>query len=206
MHRHLNANEFSAFREGDHAAFKLVFDTYYQPLCYFTIKLIANRQDAEEIVLNSFQKLFERCAHMETAASIRSFLYITARNNSFDYLRSVKVLKINQQQFAEKMQDETFLQLEYEIKDELVELVRKAVNNLPAECSKIFRMLYYDELTPNEVAEILEISVSTVYNQKSRALQSLRIAMAGHPMAIALLLVMAAWIERPFVRLTSLPD
>jgi RNA polymerase sigma-70 factor (ECF subfamily) len=143
---------------------------------------------------------------METAASIRSFLYITARNNSFDYLRSVKVLKINQQQFAEKMQDETFLQLEYEIKDELVELVRKAVNNLPAECRKIFRMLCYDELTPNEVAEILDISVSTVYNQKSRALQSLRIALAGHPMAIALLLVMAAWVERPFVRLTSLPN
>lgn len=190
MLQYLNADEFSAFKEGDHTAFKLVFDTYYQPLYYFIIKLIANKEEAEEIALNSFHKLFERCAHMESAASIRSFLFVTARNNSFDYLRSVKVLKTNQKQFAEKMQDETFLQFEYEIKDELVELVRKAVNNLPAECRKIFKMLYYEELTPNEVAEILNISVSTVYNQKSRALQALRIALAGHPMAIALLLAM----------------
>jgi RNA polymerase sigma-70 factor (family 1) len=203
MYQHLNANDFSAFREGDHAAFKLVFDTYYQPLYYFTIKLIANREEAEEIALNSFHKLFERCSHMESAASIRSFLFVTARNNSFDYLRSVKVLKINQKQFAEKMQDETFLQFEYEIKDELVEMVRKAVNNLPAECSRIFRMLYYEDLTPGEVAEILNISVSTVYNQKSRALQALRIALAEHPMAIALLLAMTVYCQRPFARFAS---
>lgn len=193
--QHLDSNAFAAFRAGDHAAFRLVFDTYYQPLYYFIQKLIANKEEAEEITLNSFQKLFERHAVMETAASIKAFLFITARNNSFDYLRSVKTLKSHQKQFAVAMQDETFLQYEYEIKDELVELVRRAINNLPAECSKIFKMLFYENLTPNEVAEILHISVSTVYNQKSRAMQALRIALADHPLAITLLLATGIYMQ-----------
>ena len=206
MHQPLDVNQFSAFRAGDHAAFRLVFDMYYQPLYYFTKKLITHREEAEEITLNSFQKLFERCSLMETSASIKAFLFVTARNNCFDYLRATKVLKINQKQFAEKMQDETFLQFEFEIRDELVEMIRKAINNLPAECSKIFKMLFYEDLTPNEVAEILNISVSTVYNQKSRAIQALRIALADHTMAIAFILVTAGWLQGHFGRFSPLPD
>ena len=154
MHQHLDSNTFSAFREGGHTAFRLVFDTYYQPLYYFARKLVGNKEEAEEITLNSFQKLFERCAQIESLQAIKAFLFVTARNNCFDYLRTVKTLKTKQKQFAANMQDETFFLYEYEIKDELVELVRKAINNLPAECSRVFKLLFYENLTPNEVAEI----------------------------------------------------
>lgn len=195
MSQYLDHNAFAAFKKGDHAAFRLVFDMYYRPLYYFIKKLIENKEEAEEITLNSFQKLFERCAQMDTAASVRAFLFITARNNGFDFLRSSKVQKLNQKQFAANMQDETFFQYEYEIKDELVEMVRKAVNSLPAECGRIFKMLFYEELSPNEVAEILQISVSTVYTQKSRALQVLRMALANHPMAITWLLIATACLQ-----------
>jgi hypothetical protein len=49
-------------------------------------------------------------------------------------------------------------------------------------------MLYYEELSPAEVAGILNISVSTVYNQKSRAVKALRITLAEHPLVITWLL------------------
>jgi|SRR5688500_17381169 RNA polymerase sigma-70 factor (family 1) len=195
MHQHLDSNAFLAFRGGDHAAFRLVFDTWYQPLYYFTKKLTGNKEEAEEIALNSFQKLFERREQIDSASAIKSFLFVTARNNCFDYLRSVKVMKSRQKMFAATMQDDTLFVYEYEIKDELVELVRKAINNLPAECSRVFKMLFYENLTPNEVAEILQISVSTVYNQKHRAMQSLRIALAEHPRAIALLLATLTYLR-----------
>jgi RNA polymerase sigma-70 factor (family 1) len=207
MHQHLDSNAFLAFREGDHAAFRLVFNTWYQPLYYFTKKLTGNKEEAEEIALNSFQKLFERREQIDSPSAIKSFLFVTARNNCFDYLRSMKVLKSRQKQFAVTMQDDTLFFYEYEIKDELVELVRKAINNLPAECSRVFKMLFYENLTPNEVAEILQISVSTVYNQKSRAMQALRIALADHPLAITLLLAVATCVQdNYFTRFSSDPS
>jgi RNA polymerase sigma-70 factor (ECF subfamily) len=188
MNQTIESSVVTAFRNGDQAAFREVFNAWYKPLYYFVNKLIDSKEEAEEIVQNSFIKLFERCALFETAANIKAFLFVTARNNSFDYLRSLKVQKEKQQAFFEAMQDETFFQYEYEIKDELVEMVRAAIEELPEECKRIFKMLYYEELSPAEVAGILNISVSTVYNQKSRAVKALRITLAEHPLVIAWLL------------------
>ena len=188
MNQTIESTVVTAFRNGDQSAFREVFDAWYKPLFYFVNKLIDSKEEAEEIVQNSFIKLFERYALFETAANIKAFLFVTARNNSFDYLRSLKVQKEKQQAFFEAMQDETFFQYEYEIKDELVEMVRIAIEELPEECRRIFKMLYYEELSPAEVAEILNISVSTVYNQKSRAVKALRITLAEHPLVIAWLL------------------
>ena len=183
----INSSTFSAFREGDDSAFNTVFHSYYRPLYYFTRKLIDNKEEAEEIVLNSFLKLFQRCALVESIDALKAFLYITTKNNCFDYYRSNKALRVRQKEFKSKIENETLFQYEYDIKDQLVEMVRHAVNDLPRECRKIFEMLYYQDLTPAEVAEILQISVSTVYNQKSRAVQLLRMALSDHPLAIAFL-------------------
>jgi RNA polymerase sigma-70 factor (ECF subfamily) len=188
MNQTIEPTVVAAFRNGDQSAFREVFNVWYKPLYYFVNKLIESKEEAEEIVQNSFIKLFERCALFETAANIKAFLFVTARNNSFDYLRSLKVQKEKQQAFFEAMQDEAFFQYEYEIKDELVEMVRAAIEELPEECRRVFKMLYYEELSPAEVAEILNITVSTVYNQKSRAVKALRITLAEHPLVIAWLL------------------
>jgi RNA polymerase sigma-70 factor (ECF subfamily) len=189
MTAHLDDNVLSRFRQGDETAFRQVFDAFYRPLYYFTYKITGNEPEAEEICLNSFLKLYERCALFETANNIKAFLYITARNNCFDYLRTSKLQRERQQQFAVAMRNDELLAMEYDIKDELIEKVRTAINGLPEECRKIFKMLYYDELTPAEVAEILQISVSTVYNQKSRAVKSLRLTLGDHPLVITWLVL-----------------
>jgi RNA polymerase sigma-70 factor (family 1) len=177
----------TAFRNGDHAAFREVFNTFYNPLFYFINKLIDNDQEAEDIAVNTFHKLFKRSAAFETHANIKAFLFITARNNSFDYLRFRKVYKEKQQSYIEAMKDDTMFQYEYNIDDDLIEKVLAAIEKLPNECKRIFKMLYFEELTPAEVAEILQISVSTVYNHKSHALKVLRISLPDRPLALALI-------------------
>lgn len=198
MNQTLDSSVVTAFRNGDQLAFREVFNAFYKPLYYFVNKLIDSKEEAEEIVQNSFLKLFERYALFETAANIKAFLFVTARNNSFDHLRSVKVQKEKQQAFFNAMQDETFFQYEHEIKDELVEMVRAAIEELPEECKRVFKMLYYEELSPAEVAEILNITVSTVYNQKSRAVKALRISLAEHPLVVAWLLFATCYVKGAF--------
>ena len=53
-----------------------------------------------------------------------------------------------------------------------MEAIHNAIENLPEECRRIFKVLYYEELQPAEVAELLQISVNTVYVQKSRAVST----------------------------------
>lgn len=178
-----------AFNQGNPAAFKQVFDTHYSYLYYFTRKLILNEEEAEEITLDTFKKLFDRYANFDTNANIKAFLFITARNNCLNYLRAEKVIKKKQKKFADQMQNNTLLQYEFEIKDDLIKLIRAAVDKLPTECGKVFKMLYFEDLTRQEVAEILNIAPKTVDNHRALALKALRMSLGDHSLAIFWLLI-----------------
>jgi len=81
-----------------------------------------------------------------------------------------------QKEYVRYIQDDTLLEYEYSIKTDLVEEVRNAIEKLPGECRKVFKMLYQGK-TAAEIAEILQISVNTVYVQKNRAMKALRLSL-----------------------------
>jgi RNA polymerase sigma factor (sigma-70 family) len=133
--------------------------------------------------------LFNRCEGFETEINIKSFLYICGRNSSLNYLKSKQHEREQLRQFAQRMSDDTFLEFEFGIKQGVVAAIGRAIEELPAECRKVFKMLYYDELTPAEIADLLNITVSTVYNQKSRALNALRMKFSENAMVVFWLLL-----------------
>jgi RNA polymerase sigma-70 factor (family 1) len=187
------------FQKGDHSAFKQVFSIYYPKLLYFSTRLTDSQEDAKDITMTAFTKLFSLSAKFETEVNIKAFLYICVRNACLSYFRSIKSKNEQEKNFTEHMQNEILLQYEYAIQDELLDRVHVAIENLPGECRKIFKMLYFDELKPAEVAEILQVSASTVYNQKSLALKALRLALGSeHSFALTLILHILIATEKSF--------
>ena len=87
-------------------------------------------------------------------------------------------------QFATRMEDDTFLEFEFGIKQGVVAAIYNAIEELPEECRKVFKKLYFEEKTPAEIAEELHLKVSTVYNQKSRALNALRMRFSENAMVV----------------------
>ena len=173
------------FQQGDEKAFELVFKLYYTPLVVFTTKITGSADESEDIVTEVFLGLFKRCNLFNSEANIRAFLYVSARNRCFNYLKSKRRQDVKSLDFAGEMQDDTLLTYEYNIKTEIVDAIYNAIENLPEECRRIFKMLYYEEMKPAEVAALLQISVNTVYVQKSRAVSMLRIKLAEHPLVLA---------------------
>lgn len=185
----LNSQMISDFKRGDEKIFKKVFDHYYPALLLFIVKLTGSREEAEDISLRAFQALFNRCAGFETEINIKAFLYISARNSGLNYLKAKQYEKERLRKFTQQMSDDTFLEFEFGIKQGVVAAISKAIEELPAECRKVFKMLYYEELTPAEIADLLNITVSTVYNQKSRALNALRMKFSENAMIVFWLLL-----------------
>lgn len=185
----LNSQEISDFKRGNEKVFKKIFDHYYPALLLFITKLTGSREEAEDISLRGFQALFDRCAGFETEINMKAFLYISARNSSLNYIKSKQHQAKQLREFATRMSDDTFLEFEFGIKQGVVAAIAKAIEELPAECRKVFKMLYYDELTPAEIAETLNVTVSTVYNQKSRALSALKMKFSENAMVVFWLLL-----------------
>jgi RNA polymerase sigma-70 factor (ECF subfamily) len=198
----LNQQTITLFQAGDENAFRQVFEHYYPALLAFIRKLTGSHEEAEDISLNAFQALFNRCHAFETEINIKAFLYICGRNSSLNYLRAKQRDKQQLRQFAERMADDTFLEFEFAIKPGIVAAIHKAIEELPGECRKIFKLLYFDELTPKEIADLLQVTVSTVYNQKSRAIHALRMKFSENAIVVLWLLQAVAFQLPPFSYVT----
>lgn len=183
------------FQQGDEKAFERVFKSYYTSIVVFTKKIIGNQAEAEDITIDVFSILFKRFEHFDNESKISSFLYKSARNRCLNYLKAKKRHDVRNLEFVERIQDDTLLEYEYSIKQEIIEAINKAIEDLPDECKKIFKLLYYKEMKPTEVAAELHISVNTVYVQKSRAITMLRLRLSENPLVLAWLLQVMALLE-----------
>ena len=99
----------SGFQKGDPSAFEQVFKLFYRDISYFTEKVTGNKQEAEDITIQAFTKLFERYHLFNSIANIRAFLYTTARNAGFNYIRDTKRLTVRQQEFLSHFEDDNII-------------------------------------------------------------------------------------------------
>lgn len=164
------------FRQGDQTAFRAVFERFYQELCYFSFRLINNREQGEEIVSECMTKLFDRHQNFESLANIKSFLYIVTRNLSMNFLVS-KDYKNTQKRTAiesAEMQSDENLQANI-LRIDILKKVREEVESLPEQQKLVFKLFYFHELSIDEISEKVNISPATVRGHKFLAVQKLRV-------------------------------
>lgn len=171
------------FQQGSKKAFEQIYNQFFPQLLYFARKLVNDEEEAKDIVIETFLKLFNRHQYFESTINIRAFLYVTVRNSCFDHLRQDRRISLHKQHFAATEETEGDLRRE-QIMGETMEAIYKAIEDLPTQCKKIFKLHFYEGHKSAEIAEYLKISVSTVRNQKMRALQLLRLRLDDNQLAI----------------------
>ena len=176
----MNTNDFSgdelitAFKNGDEQAINHIYKSHYRALCYFARGLINSKEEAEDIVVESFLKLIQKQNDFDTLNGITSFLYIITRHACYNFLKHVQRKTASHKEIIYLMEkDEDYIQSRI-VKAELLKMILKEVENLPAIRRKIFKLIFVEGLSNIEIAGKLNISVDTVRVQKARALESLR--------------------------------
>lgn len=164
-------------QKGNVYAYELIFRRYYISLCGFATRFVQQPEVAEEIVQNIFLKLWEKKEHIAIETSLKSYLFRAIHNSCNNYLAHTKVknkyISFTQDVIArqEHQTDPVLDSLAYK---ELDENITKAIEGLPSECKKIFKLSRFDGLKYAEIARQLGISIKTVETQISRALTRLR--------------------------------
>jgi len=170
----------SAIRQGDEAAFEKTFRTYYSRLCKYANSLLKDSDEAEEVVQTVFLTIWEKRADLEITFSIKAYLYRAVHNHCLNRFKHAAIKE------AHKEYSGHFIPQSYESvtqaihASELEEQIEHAVNKLPAQCQKAFRMSRFEELKYQEIAERLDISIKTVENQIGKALRILRVELADY--------------------------
>jgi RNA polymerase sigma-70 factor (family 1) len=177
-------------KKNDRRICKYLFDTYYARVVYFTNKIIEDREEAEDIVIRTFNAFWSNRDKFNSLNNIQAFLYVSARNNSYNFL------KYRQRQ-REGVKDLTLLsapEQTFETEKRIIESdfmrhVYQEVQHLPDKCRQIFVMTWFDGLKANEIAELLHISVSTVTTQRTRALKYLKDVLSSDNLIILYILL-----------------
>jgi RNA polymerase sigma-70 factor (ECF subfamily) len=199
MKEQFDNESLQAFIQGTDEGFKAIYSLYFQQISYFTYKLINHKQESEDITAITFVKLFKLHHNFTTFNNIRAFLYITARNTCLDYLRSLKRRKTFSKDFSEMdireaswLENELDLHLENEmIQSTVLKQIYEAVDKLPDQCQRIFKMLFFQGMKTADIARELNITPETVRSQKRRALDLLRLRLSDNQMALAIILYLS---------------
>ena len=166
----------AALQQGDERALKYLFDQYNKSLVYYAISLIGQAQEAEEIVSECFNKLWQHRERLKTPVNIKAYLYAIVRNDCFNYLLLKKRTRKKNEQLTSVLQQQDILTLETET--ELLERIYRQAQQLPGRCKCVFLLFYKEGKTKTEIACQLGITVKTVRNYISRAKQLLIIELS----------------------------
>lgn len=158
-----------AFKKGNTKAFEGLFQKYHKKLYAFLLHLLHSKEDAEEIVQETFIKIWEKREDFIEGYSFDSFLFTVAKNAFLNQNRK----KVNRRvfeghlDFLEKVSPENTD--DYVIFQETREIINSIINELPPKRKEIFFLRRIEGLSRKEIAEKMGISVITVDSQLTKA-------------------------------------
>ena len=165
----------AAFNQGNNNAFRMIFESYNRLLFTCAIQLVKDKEQAEDIVSEAFTKLWQRHEVFQTEEHVKAFLFVTTRNASLNYLRHIQRKTASQHElsYLNKDKDDQDVITDM-IEGELLRRIYPLIETLPSKCKAIFKLIYFEDASTDEVAEKLHITPRNVLNQKARAIQLLK--------------------------------
>ncbi len=172
-----NIDIISGLRQGQNRALNILFDRFFTSLCHFANSIVQNDDDAKDIVLVTFNKLWNTRENFHSEENVKAFLYIATKNSCFDFLKAKGRRLEHQRKFSalEDLSDSDFKLRQ--IETELLRKIYEEAANLPEKCRKVFELTYLEGLSTGEIAQRLNTTVSNVTSQRSRAIQLLKLAL-----------------------------
>lgn len=158
----------------DPNALEQLIRSYYAILCRFAENFVPDASLAQDIVQETFIKLWKSGKTFDSLKALKAYLYAITRNGCLDLIRSRTRMDNRHQQAAAGGQDATEPVLAAIIRAESIALIYQAVKAMPAKTQEIFILSYREGMTVSEIAAQLGMNVKAVKKQKYKALVALR--------------------------------
>lgn len=197
MEQNINDENYwmESFRNGEDKAFGYFFNLHHKSLSYFSSRLLNDPDQAQEIVSDCFLKLWQKRQDFKTALNLKAFLFISCRNACLNYLEKLKVRNATQEQYMLYLQQSDQTILNEVVQAGVLELVNREIEELPDKIRTVFKLLYTEGKTTAEIAEELQVSVQTVRNQKTRAIELIKNALLKKGVSMAVYLAFLFFVE-----------
>lgn len=157
------------FYEGDREALGVIFERHKDGVFNFALRMVNNRADAEDITADTFGRLCDGRNRFVQNARFKTWLYTIARNASIDKIRGRKKwgsMWFQKQDSSEELfmdvpssEDSASQTLQ---RKETIQLIQMAIDLLPQDQKEAIILREYQELSYEDIAQILGCSLANV--------------------------------------------
>ena len=161
-------------------AFHQLIELHQNPVIGTVAKMLGNHSEAEDIAQQVFIRLWKSAPRYKVKAKFTTFLYTITRNLVFN---ETKRKQRKKEHSLEEQEENSFTQLEDKVatcpdqeilQAELKSAVDKAIHSLPEKQRLAVILRRYENMPYEQIADVLDLSVSAVKSQLFRARNTLR--------------------------------
>jgi RNA polymerase sigma-70 factor (ECF subfamily) len=166
---------------GDEAAFERIFRRLSPSVFRFVCGMVENEALADDITQDTFAKLWTIRDRMEKVESLKAYLFQMARHRVYNHQRAQQVRRDSEATLEDTHPDASPPPPDQSLDaDMLRALLERWIAELPNRQREALTLRRQKHLSHDEIAEIMEISPSTVNNHLVRAMKALRGRLREH--------------------------
>lgn len=166
---------FARVEQGDVEAFTAIYNKYHKLLYVLAYRYLMSTAMAEDAVQHVFTRFWEFRSELRVGISLRNYLITMTKNHVLNVIRNENNALAKNYEIAQAVPEYEDTLVENLEKQEMMSLFYKAVDMLPSQKREICLMKVRDELSNQEIADHLKLSINTIKTHYSDALKLLRL-------------------------------
>lgn len=143
-------------------AFHILVDKYQERLYWHIRKIVLNHEDADDILQNTFIKVWKSIGNFREESSLFTWLYRIATNESLTYINSNKRKSFMPMNETSEFLMNNLISDTYFDGDEIQLKLQEAILQLPEKQRLVFNMKYFDDMKYDEMSKVLDTSVGAL--------------------------------------------
>ena len=175
--------------KGEERAFTELFDAYYRQLGEYVYKLTESIEVTEEIVQDVFIKIWLKREALPELDNFSYYLFILSKNQTLNHLRKKANDKVRQLEWLKQFEEEAYMPDDTPVIEEYRSLIDGAIEKLPPQQKKVYKMSREERLKHEEIAKILNISPETVKKHIKLALRFIKNDLSSQNDAVIILVL-----------------
>lgn len=164
-------------------AFRMLVDKYKEKLYWHIRKIVINHEDTDDILQNTFIKIWQSLKEFRYESRLYTWMYRIATNEAINFLNEKKRKVYGNSESITQMLENSLEGDVYFNGDNIQKELQKAILQLSERQRLIFNMKYFDDMTYEDIAEILEVAVGTLkatyHNAVKKIEECMKIADSG---------------------------
>lgn len=177
----------SRCKKYDKAAFSYLFHLYEKYLYKLCYGYAQNSSDAMDLVQEIYIKVFKNIKKFDLEFPFHPWIRKISVNTCLNFKRdnNSNVISLNSKYYNDEFEEESRISLDYDMEEDIVnkinnEVVRESIKKLTYDYRMIIMLRYYEDLSYDEIAKLLQMPIGTVKTKIYRAKGILKKSLQGN--------------------------